>query len=69
MPLLVYDITLRRPGCALLQAAFGVPGSIAARFPTEDWLLSPTPDLKVYTLTDEQLKKVIAYHAKEALNC
>lgn len=54
-----FDITLMRPGCALIQAGLGCGTSIAHHFPVESWLLFPTPDLKVYDLTEEQLPKLI----------
>jgi hypothetical protein len=66
MPVLVYDLKLRRPACALLQAALGGSGGVAGQFPTEHWLLAPTPDLKPYEISDEQLKEVIQYHRKLA---
>ena len=62
MPVLVYDITLKRPGCALLQAAMGGTPGIAGSFPSEHWLTSLTPDLKAYKLSTEELKGVIQYH-------
>lgn len=44
-----YDTVLKRPGCALLQAAMGCDASkLYDFFLPEDWLLAPTPDLKVY---------------------
>jgi hypothetical protein len=54
-----FDLELMRPGCALLQAALGAGTSIAQHFPVESWLLFPTPGLKVYELTDEQLPKLV----------
>jgi hypothetical protein len=62
MPVLVYDLKLKRPGCALLQAALGGSGGMANQFPTEHWLLAPTPDLKPYKISDEELAQVIRYH-------
>lgn len=66
MPVLVYDIKLKRPGCALLQAALGGSGGVAGQFPTEYWLLAPTPDLKAYQISDQELRSVIQYHRKLA---
>jgi len=62
VPVLVYDVKLKRVGCALLQAAMGGSPGIANEFPTEHWLLAPTPDLKPYSLSIEELKGVIQYH-------
>jgi hypothetical protein len=66
MPVLVYDIKLRRPGCALLQAALGGDPGMANSFPSEHWLLAPTPDMKTYNISDEQLRQVIKYHRELA---
>lgn len=58
---LVYDVTLRRPGCVLLQAAMGgtVPNeTFEMLFPAETWLTAPTKDMKAYTTTPEQLEIV-----------
>lgn len=55
---IAFDCVLCRPGCVLIQATYGIPGSIALEFPTESWLLAPTPDLKVYPLTDDILKRL-----------
>lgn len=55
MAKIAFDIEQMKPGCVLLQAALGCQSSIAHRFPVESWLLAPTPGLKVYEITDEQL--------------
>ena len=55
---IVYDPVLRRPGCAILQAAYGCPGSLASLFDTQDWLLAPTPNLRVHEVTTEQLNQL-----------
>jgi hypothetical protein len=56
---LVYDIKLKRPGCALIQAVMGGDRGIANHFKSEHWLINPTPDLKLYETTPEELKTVI----------
>jgi hypothetical protein len=58
---IAFDTKLRRPGCVLVQAALGasVPGTLFQRhFPHETWLVSPTEDMKVYSVTEEQLEKL-----------
>jgi hypothetical protein len=55
---IAYDAVLKRPGCVLLQAAMECNPRIAHEFPSETWLLAPTPDLKVYPLTPEILGKL-----------
>ena len=57
---IAFDIKLMKPGCVLLQAAFGCDrGSDFGRlFPAQTWLVAPTPDLKVYEVTTEQLEQL-----------
>jgi len=57
---IVYDAVLRRPGCVLLQSTLG--GTIcnfSKLFPAESWLLAPTPNLKLYEVTQQQLDKLV----------
>lgn len=66
---IVFDTKLRRPGCALLQAAYGgtIPNSVfGIKFPSETWLTSPTPDMAAYDVTVEQLDQ-LGVIAKEAI--
>jgi hypothetical protein len=57
---IVFDCELRRPGCVLLQAAYGVDPRIAHEFPAETWLISPTKNMARYQIaTDEQLDKLV----------
>ena len=56
---IAYDIKLLRPGCTLLQAAMGGDPLIAHEFDTEDWLLAPTEDMRMYEITKEQLKILV----------
>lgn len=53
---IAYDAVLKKPGCVLIQAVMGgdIP-DFAALFPSESWLLAPTPDMKLYTVTEKQL--------------
>lgn len=57
---IAYDAKLKRPGCVLLQASFGcVEPNLADLFPIDSWLLAPTPDLRVYSLKEDQLSKLV----------
>lgn len=61
MKTIAYDCTLRRPGCVLVQVGMGATISnqeLEFTFDTEDWLLAPTPDMKVYPVTDAQLERL-----------
>ena len=53
---LVVDVVQRRPACALVQAAYGIPHSapILARFDPGAWLLAPTDDMHLVEGTMEQ---------------
>lgn len=54
-----------RPGCVLLQATFGCEGRMADHFDTKHWLLAPTDNLKVYDVTEDQLKQLVKMTEKE----
>jgi hypothetical protein len=56
---LCFDIKEMRPGCVLLAAAMGGDTELAKQFHSETWLLAPTPDLKVYNITEEQFKALL----------
>jgi hypothetical protein len=58
---IVYDATLRRPGCVLLQALMGgtVP-NFTRLFTSESWLVERTPDMRVYEVTPAQLPRLVA---------
>lgn len=56
---IAYDCTLRRVGCPLMQSALGATAIVGEpEFPAGTWLIEPTKDMKVYEVTDEQLKKL-----------
>lgn len=54
-----YDLKLMRPGCIIVAAGMGADSIPCAAFDTEDWLLAPTPDMKVYDTTEGQLKQLV----------
>lgn len=58
--LLAYDCKLKRPGCVLVAAGIGADPNASKRFPSEAWLLYPTPDMRVYEATDEQINTLVA---------
>ena len=57
--LLAYDVQERRPGCVLLAAAMGADTSAAKAFPSELWLTAPTPGLRVYRFSRQQLAIIV----------
>lgn len=52
---LVYDATLMRPACPILQAVLGGDEGLSRYFSPDSWLVEPTPDMKAYLVTQEQL--------------
>jgi len=60
---LAYDVKLRQPGCVLLQAIMGgtVPSRLFHRyFDNSTWLFGSTDDMKLYRVTDADLKVIAA---------
>jgi hypothetical protein len=55
---ILFDRVEMKPGCAILQALGGSP-SIASAFPSETWLVYPTPNMRLYEVTKEQLAKLV----------
>ena len=53
----LYDAKLKKPGCVLLAAIAGTSRAPIHLF--HEWLTAPTPDMKVYEVTEEQLKKLV----------
>lgn len=68
MVLLAYDLERKRPGCVLVAASMGADTSAARAFPAEMGLTAPTPDMRVYSVTDQQLLRILLctlrYHAE-----
>lgn len=58
---IAYDVELKQPGCVLIQALFSTSISnfeISKHFDSSDWLLAPTKGMRVYTITEDQLKQL-----------
>ena len=56
---IAFDMQKMRPGCPLVAAALGACTEAANRFNVEDWLLYPTPGMKVYDITEAQIKALL----------
>lgn len=54
-----FDLHLMRPGCVLVAAGMGADTEPCAHFETDTWLLAPTPGMKVFETTPEQLAKLV----------
>jgi hypothetical protein len=57
---IVFDTKLNRPACVLLQGALGGDPKLAQFFPTETWLLAPTPDMQSFPYEDWMLPQLLA---------
>lgn len=68
MKTVMFSVSKRRPGCALIQALGGtVPGKqFHDLFPAETWLTGFAPDMKPYRVTDEELV-VLSRMARKAV--
>lgn len=57
---LLYDVTLRRPACVLLQAASGCDYAALGRlgFPSRTWLVNSTPGMRRIEGTEEEWRAV-----------
>jgi hypothetical protein len=56
---IAYDIKLKRPACVLVAAGMGADAQLAHRFHVDHWLLAPTPDMRVYPITEQQLSQLV----------
>lgn len=60
---IVFSPARRRPGCVLLQAAFGgdIPSETFYRmFPPETWLVAPTDDMGAYPVDEKHSLEVLS---------
>lgn len=56
---IVFDVTRLRPACALIQAGLGGSWSVASNFPPVSWLLHPTPEMRLYEVTPDELAALV----------
>lgn len=64
----VFDRKLKRPACVLLQAVFGgtVP-NFQRYFPSETWLLAPTPNMRMYRVENKEQLEALSAMAVQAV--
>jgi hypothetical protein len=58
---IVYDVDLMRPACVLIQRLYGANIStedLAMLFPAGSWLVAPTPGMRGYRVTREELEQM-----------
>ena len=65
---IAYDTKLRRPGCVMIQAALGCEPRVAHLFPSESWLVDMTPDMRVYTVLDGQIDRLVSITERAGTN-
>jgi hypothetical protein len=56
---LAFDIKILKPACVLVAAGYGADTELAHRFDPHHWQLTPTPDMKVYEVTEHQLEQLV----------
>jgi len=59
MKTILFDAELMRPGCVLLAAVANTDRHVVQRFNSRSWLTSPTPAMKRYEVSDEQLAVLV----------
>lgn len=62
---IVYDVELRRPACALLQAALGGTLGVSSHFPSRLWLDHPTDGMRLLRGTREELAMLVEQTIRE----
>ena len=62
---LAFDIKILKPACVLVAAGYGADTALAHRFDPHHWLLAPTPNMKVYEVTEHQLEQLVNMVEKE----
>jgi len=56
---IIFDIEQMKPACVLLQAAMGGDIAVANAFNSDHWLINPTPGMKCFAVTPEQLQILV----------
>lgn len=63
---LLFDTRLRRPGCVILQSMAGCGGNNQfMQMHFDNWLTSPTPDMKRISATRQQWEKLASRLRKQ----
>lgn len=56
---IAYDFTLKRPGCAIVQAMYGATINSFDLDRMDNWLLHPTDDMKFVAVSKEQVEQLV----------
>lgn len=52
------DLKQMKVGCVLIAAAYGADTELPKSLDTKHWITYPTPDLKIYEATAEQVDQL-----------
>lgn len=63
---IVYDPVLKRPACILLQVMGGGTVTSEDIFMMGDWLTETTPNMRLFSVTDEELEVLKKISLKKA---
>lgn len=56
----LYDLSIMKIGCPILQAALGGSREIANLFPAEYWFIEPTAQMRLYPIrTNKEVKALL----------
>ena len=56
---LLFDNKLKKPGCVILQVMAGCAhNNTFMQMTFTDWLVNPTPDMKIYEATEDQWREI-----------
>lgn len=56
---IAYDCDLDQPGCVMVAAGLCADTAIPQLFETSSWIVSLTPGMRRYEVTDEQLALLV----------
>ena len=55
---IVFDVELRRPACAIVNAVLGGDHAAPMYFDPETWLVAPTPGMRPFRVRRETIESV-----------
>jgi hypothetical protein len=61
-----FDTELRRPGCVIVAASLGADTEPCSHFAAATWITHPTPGMRVFETTPEQLTILVRMVEAEA---
>lgn len=55
----IMDLTVKKVGCVLLQAAYGCDRDLAHKINTDRWLLAPSENMRIYKIKKSDIPGII----------